>query len=361
MSRPPGSHVLAALALAALTLPSVAGAQAPASTTDTSRGLRIQYADGRTVTSPLRQSGGMWTPRFPTIPGAETARHGASLSTLDVRHAIDGADVVLTVSLSYGGPGRHLTKVATVRVSAGDPVPIDELRGYGVEPILVSIVPISAAAAYAPAAVSVSSQVFVRAEAVGPNVSAYRIVVANDSDQPLMWFQFKAFRGERLALVGRPRGTRNLPLVQPGEQHAFEIATSTGGPASSDGPDAWRPIDRIEVTTVMWQDGVVEGDAGQASEQRRADHWRADHLRRVVQSLGGSPPPSIERIRQRIHELAPPDAETRQLRDSTLASLDGFLAAGATPDAHAFRAWVNRTYAEYAQWLGRLAPGGEPR
>jgi hypothetical protein len=355
--RLPGSTILAAFAVAALAQPSPTGAQPPTPSTDTSRGLSIRYADGRTVTSPVRRSGGMWTPRFPKTPGVDTSRRGQQLSTLDVKHAIDGPEVVLTVSLSYGGPSQNLTRVATVRLSDEAPVAIDELRAYGVEPIVVSLVPIASTAAYAPAVVSASAHVFVSAEAVGLNASAYRIVVSNDGAQPLMWFQFKAFRGERLALVGRPKGKRNLPLVLPGEQHAFEMATTTGGgPGSPDGPDEWRAIDRIEVTSVMWQDGVVEGDPGQAVEQRSVDRRRAEHLGRMVQSLRAPGVDSIDGLRRQIEEHAAPDAETRQLRDSTLASLDAFLASATPADAPVFRAWLSRVSAEYGAWLARLVP-----
>ena len=351
-----GSTILAALVVA-VAQPSPIGAQPPAPSTDTSRGLSIRYADGRTVTSPVRRSGGMWTPRFPKTPGVDTSRRGQPLATLDVKHAIDGPDVVVTVSLSYGRPSQNLTRVATVRLSDEAPVPIDELRAYGVEPIVVSLVPIASATAYAPAAASVSAQVFVRAEAVGPNASAYRIVVSNDGSQPLMWFQFKAFRGEHVALVGRPRGRRNLPLLQPGEERAFEVATSTGGrPDSPDGPDEWRAIDRIEVTSVMWQDGVVEGDPGQAVEQRSVDRRRGEHLGRMLQSLRAPILDSVEDLRRQIEEHPAPDAETRQLRDSTLASLDAFLGSATPTDAPVFRAWLSRVAAEYAAWLARTVP-----
>ncbi len=100
-----------------LGLVSPLGAQALASRTDTSRALSITFADGRIVSSPVRRTGGMWTPEFPRIAGAETSRNGLPLTTLDVKHETDGDDVVLTVSLSYGGPGRHPITVGTVRLS----------------------------------------------------------------------------------------------------------------------------------------------------------------------------------------------------------------------------------------------------
>jgi hypothetical protein len=110
---------------------------------DTSRGLSIQYADGRISTGPVRRTGGMWTSTFPTIAGADTSRNGVGLTTLDVKHVIEGPDVVATVSLYYGGPGQNGVTVATVRLSRDQPVAVIELRTYGVEPITLSLVPIA--------------------------------------------------------------------------------------------------------------------------------------------------------------------------------------------------------------------------
>src|SRR6185436_19355041 len=106
---------------------------------------------------------------------------------------------------------------------------VNELRAYGVEPIVLSLVPIPVAAAPPPAPTTVPGQLAAAAGAVGANVSAYRVVVTNRSTQPLMWLQFKAYRADRLAILGRPRGKRNLPLVLPGAEYSFEVTTSTGG------------------------------------------------------------------------------------------------------------------------------------
>ena len=81
-----------------------------------------------------------------------------------------------------------------------------------------------------PYVASVSAQLTVRAQAAGANVSAYRVTVTYQSSQPLMWLQFKAFRGSNgAAITGRPRGKRNAPLVMPNSDYTFEITTSTGG------------------------------------------------------------------------------------------------------------------------------------
>lgn len=325
-------------------------AQPPAST-DTSRGLTIQYADGRVMTRPLRPSGFMWTAAFPRIAGAETARDGVPLSTLDVRHVVDGRDVVVTVSLFYGGPTRNGVKVATVRVSPDAPVQVNELRAYGVEPITLALVAIPATMAYAPEAVSVSGQVDVRAEAVGPNVSAYRVVVTNRSPLALVWLQFNAYRGDRLAITGRPRGKRNLPLVLPNAEYTFEVTASSTGRASE---DTWEALDRIEITSLLWQDGLVEGDPGPAVEQRRFDTSRAAQIRALLTLLRGAREDEIASLRPQIARAMTFDVETQQGRDSVLADLDAFERTHRSRDDQDFERWLTRTITEYQQWLARI-------
>jgi hypothetical protein len=335
-------------------LPSSARAQPQPPKIDTSRGLSIQYADGRVTTGPVRRTGGMWTPTFPRIAGADTSREGVPLTTLDMKHVVDGSDVVVTVSLFYGGPGLHGVKVATVRLSGEAPVHVNELRAFGVEPIVLSLVSIPATVAYAPEVVSVSAQLLVRGEAVGPNVSAYRVLVTNRSAQPLMWLQFKAYRGNRLAILGRPRGKRNLPLVLPGAEYSFEVTTSTGGLESADHSETWQPLDRIEVTSLMWQDGVVEGDSASAVEQLRVDVNRAAQLQTLLSLLRGASGRPIVSLREQIARGMTSDLETRRARDSMLEDLDAFVSRHLPPDAPDFEAWQTRAIAEYEQWLARI-------
>jgi hypothetical protein len=345
---------LAASVAVVLALPLAAHAQPQPPKTDTSRGLSIQYADGRISTGPLRRSGGMWTPTFPTIAGADTTREGVPLTTLDVKHMVDGRDVVVTVSLFYGGPGQHGVKVASVRLSGEEPVQVNDLRAYGVEPIILSLVPIPVTVAYVPDTASVSGQLMVRAEAVGANVSAYRVVVTNTSVQPLMWLQFKAYRGDRLAILGRPRGKRNLPLVLPGAEYSFEITTSTGGLESADGSERWQALDRIDVTSLMWQDGVVEGDPASAAEQHRVDVTRAAQLGALLELLRGARGRPLASLREQIARGMTSDLETRRARDSMIEDLDGFIATKTSPDAPDFAVWQTRAIAEYEQWLARI-------
>jgi hypothetical protein len=341
-------------AAVAILLPTSLVAQSQPPKTDTTRGLSIQYADGQISTSPVRRSGGMWTATFPKIAGAATSRDGVPLTTLDVKHVVDGPDVVVTIWLYYGGPGQNGVKAATVRLPQAEPVRVNELRAYGVEPITLSLVAIEPSTAYAPAVVSVSPLLTARAEAVGANVAAYRVLVTNRSTQPLMWLQFKAYRANRLAILGRPRGKRNLPLVQPNSEYGFEVTTSTAGLDAADGSETWQPIDRIELTSMMWQDGTVEGDPADAADQHRLDLRRVDQLEALLAVLRGARGRPLSGVREQIAHSMTNDLETRRARDSILQDLDRLILARTSSDSAEFRTWVSSTIPAYAEWLSRI-------
>jgi len=339
---------------AILCLPHAAVAQSQSLKTDTTRGLTIQYADGEVSTRPVRRTGGMWTAAFPRIAGAETSRNGLPLSTLDIKHVVEGSAVLVTVALCYGGPGQNCVTVGTVRLADDQPVRVDGLRGYGVEPVTLSLVTLEPSTAYAPDVMSVSGQLTARAEALGANVSAYRVVVTNRSSQPLMWLQFKAYRANRLAILGRPRGKRNMPLIQPSADYTFEITNSTAGLQAADGSETWQPLDRIELTSMMWQDGMIEGDPASATEQRGVDMRRAAQLQSLISVLRAAPGRSLSSVRGEIEKGMTSDLETRRARDSILDDLDRFVQAQTASTAPEFRAWLSRTIPEYEQWLARI-------
>jgi hypothetical protein len=322
--------------------------------TDTTRGLSIQYSDGRVSTGPVRRTGGMWTDTVPTVAGADTSRNGVRLTTLDIKHVADGSNVDVTVTLYYGGPGQNGVTVAKVRLSGDEPVRVDELRSYGVEPITLSLVALEPSTAYAPDVVSVSGQLTARAQALGANVSAYRVVITNRSSQALMWLQFKAYRGNRVAILGRPKGKRNQPLILPNAEYSFDVTNNTAGLEAADGSEMWQPLDRIELTSMMWQDGMVEGDAATAADQRRIDLQVATQLESLLAILRAAPERPLASVRAALTQAMGANLETRRARDSILQELDRVLQSQATSAAPEFRAWLSRTIPEYEQWLARI-------
>jgi hypothetical protein len=327
---------------------------AQTATTDTSRGLSIRYADGRTTTTPIRPKGAMMTAVFPRIDGVETARESMSLRGLEVSHIVEGGEVVVTVSLLYRrGPDDKAVSVATRRLVAGRPMEVDELRRYGVEPIVLSIASIPSTYAFAPRGISASADVDVRATPIGPNAAAYRVTITNRAPVPLMWFRFEAHRSEGPPASALPRGKRDFPLVMPNDEYTFELPMGRVSQSYGDDTRAWQPLDHIEVTSLMWQDGVVEGDKETARQKYAFDTQRSAHIRALLKILRGTSR-SITALRDDISRTRPPDVELKQARDGLIEQLDRFAGQHMSTNGLEFETWLGRTVMDQEQWLARI-------
>ena len=153
---------------------------------------------------------------------------------------------------------------------------------------------------------------------------------------------------------GRPKGKRNLPLIPPNVDYTFDITNNTAGNEAADGSEMWQPLDRIELTSMMWQDGVVEGDAATAADQHRIDVRKAAQLESLIALLRAAPGRPFSTVRAEIAQGMTVDLEARRARDSTLADLDRFIETQATSASPEFRAWLSRTISDYEQWLARI-------
>jgi uncharacterized protein YfaS (alpha-2-macroglobulin family) len=112
-------------------------------------------------------------------------------------------------------------------------------------------------------------------------------------------------------------------------------------------------VDRIEITSLMWQDGLVEGDPEPAAQQRGFDTNRAAQIRGLLTLLRRAREQSIASLRPQIARAMTFDVETQQVRDSLLADLDAFERTHRSRDAQDFETWLSRTIAEHEQsWRG---------
>jgi hypothetical protein len=320
---------------------------------DTSRGLLISFADGRMHTKPLRPKGGIWTANFPKIPGVKPSHEGLPLSVIDIRHVVEGSEVVVTVSLSYGAPNKNQVTVATVRLLPGASVKVTELRAYGVEPISLAIVSLPSTPANIPEMVSPSTLLDVRAEQSGPNASSYRVVLTNRSDLPLMWVRFQGYRDGKL-FTGGQGGPRNTPLVNAKSEHGFEIAIGPTGFVAGTEPHAWSPIDRIEITSLMWQDGTVEGDRQIVLQRTRAEEQRSSELRMLIDALAAGRGEPTDGLRSRIASLAVKSVDVQESVKSLTADLDSLVATGLSRDNMPLDGWLGSTIKLHQEWLNRI-------
>ena len=249
------------------------------------RALSVRYADGRTTNRVLSPTGrASWTPAFPRLAGVDTSRDGLALRALQFEEAPDPPNVVVTLALLYGSPHQKRVQVASVRLTDDRPVRISELEAYGVKPVTLSLVSLPAPQLHIPSVTSPSSELafdaFVRSE----DVPGYRVVITNGSTRAVMGFRFEAFRGQTKSVSGAPRGSGHVPLIAPGGTYELRISAAVAGNRGAS-PQAWLPLDRIEITSVMWSDGVVEGDPQAAAREQVLAAGTARQLARIVDLL----------------------------------------------------------------------------
>jgi len=198
----------------------------------------------------------------------------------------------------------------------------------------------------------VSQALTVTVSALPPGGSRYQFTLSNSSSRTLTAIRFVAYRGSAIAISGMRRGPRSEPLLGPGGSATFDLTVGSGGVAGrTPGPPS--PIDRVAITTVLWDDGF-EGDKEAAEGEQRyrleLKHGLEQALPILRQSLGGS----VQELRSRLSGLSADDVSgTRQIANLLLTDLS--RTAGPLPVDR----WLATTIPEYEQWLARLS--GSPK
>ena len=237
---------------------------------DTVRTLTVTYADGRTTNHVLSEKGRVsFTANFPRIAGADTSREGLALRALQFEEARDGRKLQVTVALLYGSPHQLRRKVTTVALDDNVTVTVGELTDHGVQPVVLSISTLPAPQLQVPSVTSPSSLFEVGVEVAPGGKFGYRLVINNHSPIAVMGFAFRAYRGDAPIASASPRQPGHLPLIPAGARYVYDL-----NPFSS--------IDRIVIDTVMWSDGIVEGDAARVAGTAIVDAGLAYQLERIV-------------------------------------------------------------------------------
>lgn len=310
------------------------------------RGWSIGYADGRVVTHVLKDKGGMWTPLFPKIRDISIGAGGPA-KYLDVQYVTDREDLVATVSLATQG-FQDRVRVAIVRVGPGRPARVDQLTAFGVEPVILSLVSIEAVAAYPAMVTEPSGQLLVRVEPARPDAPIYRFEVVNQSGRALRAFDFEGYQGDARILSGRRKTERNEPLVLPADTYSFvlTIGNSEGKP--------WRTLDRIVLSSVVWDDGAVDGDAQPALIERNLARSRAEKLRNLLSALEAPGATNILIVRAAFMALDRSDYSLENARNEALGELDRLPAGNGNLDS-----WLTTKIAQYSAWLERCAAAAQ--
>jgi hypothetical protein len=179
-----------------------------------------------------------------------------------------------------------------------------------------------------------------------------RIVLANRSQRGVLAVELAAFRGTEQIISERRRSPRNEPLVRGESEYAFEVAAT---------------FDRLVVSSVLWDDGSVEGDPGLLADERVLDIGKAAQIRRVMKLLREYQDPgerqTVVDLRARLGSLAVvPDQPflrgtvigMQAVKAAALEDLLAFEHAQPSPNASAWRTWLDQTISTYEDWLARI-------
>jgi hypothetical protein len=347
--------------------------------------LAIEYADGRRSVIALSATGRVsWTASFPRIAGAETSRDGLPLFAMQYEEARERDGVAVTVALLYGKPYERRVPVETVHVT-GAPVRVGALEAFGVRPVVFSIVSLPPAALTLPAAMSVSSGLEIAMETVTDPVPGYLATITNHDSRDVMMLAFKTYRGQMVAMSGRPRGEGRTALIPAGGTYVMKLRASADS-RPVPGASGWLPLDRLEITSVLWSDDAVEGDAATAADEHALDAGTALQLDRILALLRAaekspaSHGPADLRAGIAALPLVVTSEETeaaaavipgsvrlpvatvhrtmadgmRNARSAVLNDLDEMLKATPSPAPQDYAAWLARTLAKYAGWRRRI-------
>jgi len=307
--------------------------------------ITITFANGRVVTQQVGRRGETWVPTVPPLTGPLPSKAGQTLSGLGVTYQAEGQVVVATVFLTYGSPIASRVTVATLPVTAV-PAVVNELRTYGVLPVTLSLAPLVGGSMRTPDVNSVSKALTVTVTPLPPGGSRYRVSIANTSSRTADAIRLDGYRGGAVVISSLQRGPHAEPAVGPGASATY-ILPGGGSAGGASGP--LEPLERIAVTTVVWQDGF-EGDSGMADDIRkfRVEERRA--LERVLPVLKQSAGQSVEELRSRLSALPTAnDAGMGRIMRVLLADLT--RAAGPLP----LDSWLTSTIPIYEQWLARLS------
>lgn len=193
----------------------------------------------------------------------------------------------------------------------------------------------------------------VRLEPPGRNGPAYRLSLSNRSSRSVLAIQYEVFRDGVRVLSARRKMDRNEALVSPGKDFVLEVGT-------------WTSVSRVSVTSVLWDDDRVEGDAGLLADERMMDIGKAAQIRSVLhlirEAAGHGADPSDVRAgvialptSADLLRAAATKAGMRLVKDAVLKDLDTFEQSSSQRGAASFTTWLADATASYEEWLARIA------
>jgi len=198
------------IVLTSVALPAAGAGQAPAApdAAPATVALVETWADGRVnyeLTGPRRAS--MWTPRFPLVAGYQLPEGARPVYAVLVARVLVGQDIKVEISVLLGSTEQPGVPVATVLVSPGSRVVVEQLTRFGVQPLTLSMVDVAPMTPFVPTVISVSPDIEIAdVEVRSTPYPGYRITLRNIGDKAVSNVHLESYRG-----VSEPRSARVDP------------------------------------------------------------------------------------------------------------------------------------------------------
>jgi hypothetical protein len=313
----------------------------------------------------------MWTPRFPREQGFTPPAGQLPVFAVQLARVLVGADIKVDVSVLLGSAEPPGVPVATVVVSPGSRIVVDELKRFGVQPLALSLARVAPLTPYLPTMVSASPRLEIaRVDILTAPYPGYRVTLRNLGEQGVATVDVQSYRGTEKALSAVRRSEDGRPLIAVGGSYSFDLTITSG--ASGDAfPGMWspRPLDLIDIEAVRWADGSVEGTpllgAGvEALSGRRLQLQRIVAALRRVRDRSGTAPDLLAALAAAISSL--PQSEPEQLpaaraameetRRVLLSDVARFEQSGVGQSNAAVIDWFAALTRRYEAWLTRVSP-----
>jgi len=338
--------------------------------------LVTTYADGRTQYDLVSaRPASFWTSNFPRIAGPRAPDGKLPVTALQISRQLVGQDVRVTVSVLRGSPHQEEDLVATVMLSSGTHVLVTELRGFGIEPVDVSLADAAPMVPFLPSVLSVTSDLEISAvDLKTAPYPGYRIVLRNLSSKSIANFHVQSYRGSQMAISAVPREKEGRPAMEPGGSFSFDVNLTSWSAAKGDaGVLSPAPLDRIEIDSVVYGDGTIVGDNKDAAawraipsdSGRRFTLTRAIDILRRAQRETATPQETLAAIERAFQalpnrddtRLAAAQASMREAKSMVLDDLHRFEQdETAARDPDRVRAWIHYTSDRYERWIKVLPP-----
>jgi len=269
--------------------------------------LVVTYADGRAVSTVIgSRPHRSWTPMFPRIASWQPPPRSLSPNAIQYASSREGDDVRVNVSVLFGQPHQREEQVGELVVRVGAAVRVIGLRRFGIEPVRLSLSPVGSLALHPPMVENRTAGLTI--EQVEPMTGVpprYRVTVINRSAMAVAAFQIESLRDGRPSLSKREWDSRAMPIVASGERYTFDLPLSASL-VRGDQPVSTESLDTIVLSSVLWDDGTIEGDLQPGSRARLSHAGQRAQLTRVIRLLEKEREPSatVEGLRCEVMELS---------------------------------------------------------